>query len=146
MVGDTKSTSSSRRGTVLEQHETSFRVGHNEEGRKSAGDTWDDSSFDDEICKSISAEHEHRIFTIFEHELRTSSPPFGGPGCDSEASIFPEMSIDSNFGQLQLLTSQTRSKLPRTGSVLIVPPAVYWFGDLLDSFLHYIQFLACDRH
>jgi hypothetical protein len=122
MVGNTTCTSSSRFETVLNKELAVLSFGQDEQVQNIADGTWGDSCSDDEISNSIvgSAVRDQLKDASVKYGLRTSSPPFNGPGCDSEASRFPEMSKDTDSELLQQLTSRTRSTLPRSGSVFCV--------------------------
>jgi hypothetical protein len=102
---------------ALDRHETSWKTRLSEHD---LNNHWDDSTFDREIRKSFSCcgVKEQQKSASVEHELRVASPPFEGPRCDSEASRFSDMSIDSDGEQSESLKSRTRSALPRTGSMI----------------------------
>jgi hypothetical protein len=112
MVGEPWSTSSSRFETMLDQHQTALRFGQDVGVSNPPDDTW----------SAVRQQQKTISDASVGHELRNSSPPFEGPGCDWEASKLSKMTIDSNSERMRLLTSRTRSALPRTGSVLA--PAV----------------------
>jgi hypothetical protein len=130
MVGDPRSADTSRFETVLEQQQqTDSRFRQGEDVSNPDEYNWSDSASNDEMIVEISKsivrcavreqQKNSSDFSV-EHELRNSSPPFEGPRCDTELP----MTVGSESDLLQPLSSRTRNALPRTGSVLGLPPAV----------------------